>query len=384
MNEPLPSHSGRGPVPPREAAAALFDQSYPGFASWLTEYYAPLEVHVSTPHGLTAPYRLAHGGGQGDTGGVAFYKLVSVIRTNFHHGILRHRLRPDDLGAGALAANDICFPLPADPTTPVIDICFSDDRQLFARDDRGLAHLLRVVCHGCWATSGGVNFDKLRAFKLCLSGGRLRYKSGVLDTLLGPLAYGGRPMQLVGIPLVMGDTPSEKLRTTVNRLQLIAAGVRRHHPAFVLVLRVISAFALAQLDYIFEATPPPADARLMPVQRATDGVVIASLGIPNFSPRALLHAPLLAGGFGLGGAPLTRSTYPPGSFCFFSGRSRCPLPRPLSLVCLATLRFLSPFLFSFPPLPTFLPGAHPPKHPDLPYLFSFYLLLSLLTDFIVL
>lgn len=86
---------------PRRELPELLDELCPTFASWIQRFYDALSVYVVTPHGLTEPYRLLHGGGQGDSGGVGTYLAVGIQRTNFHEGILRLGVYPRDLRPGA-------------------------------------------------------------------------------------------------------------------------------------------------------------------------------------------------------------------------------------------------------------------------------------------
>jgi hypothetical protein len=68
------------------------------------------------------------------------------------------------------------------------EICFSDDRRLFASSDAALAHIINVVSHGCWKAGAAVNGGKLQAFKVRIVRGRLtfialRHKQRFLEPL---------------------------------------------------------------------------------------------------------------------------------------------------------------------------------------------------------
>ena len=71
---------------PRDDLSALTDVWCPGAAPWARQFYEGLRVHV-VPHGLSAPYTLAHGGDQGDSGGVGLYEVMGIIRTWYHAGV---------------------------------------------------------------------------------------------------------------------------------------------------------------------------------------------------------------------------------------------------------------------------------------------------------
>ena len=99
---------------PRQDLPTLFAPLCPTLASWLQRFYSALSVYVVTPHGLTHPCSLLHGGGQGDSGGVGAYMAVGIMRTRFHRGVLLHSLHPRDLSHGAAPASSICFAAPFD------------------------------------------------------------------------------------------------------------------------------------------------------------------------------------------------------------------------------------------------------------------------------
>ena len=69
---------------PRADLPAVVGAFAPGAGEYLEAFYAQLKVYVVTPYGLAGPYRLQHGGAQGDSGGVAAYTLCAVVCTSFH------------------------------------------------------------------------------------------------------------------------------------------------------------------------------------------------------------------------------------------------------------------------------------------------------------
>ena len=68
-------------------------------------------------------------------------------------------------------------------------------------------------------------------------------------------------------------------------------------PAYVLVLRIVLAYVVSALDYVYEAMPP-CPTRLRRTQRAVDRVLTRALRVPRNVPRALLWMPVAGGGFG--------------------------------------------------------------------------------------
>ena len=257
---------------PRCDLPALLDDTCPTLAPWLQRFYDAFQVYVVTPHGLTTPYRMAHGGGQGDSAGVGSYLAVNIQRTHFHQGVLRLGAQPRDLLPGAPPADALCYTAPHDPSTLIPEVCYSDDRRLFGRSDAALAHLLDITCHGCWKAGAAVNPTKLQTFKLRLQHGRLTYLPGNVPCQVNPLQHRRGGLALAGVPLVMGASVAPLLQPTLKKLRLIHSGILRLQPTYILALRIVLSFALARLDYLFGAVPPRLPA-LQPLQRATDAVL---------------------------------------------------------------------------------------------------------------
>ena len=283
---------------PRSDAIPLLDLLSPGFGDWLCQFYKDFAIHVVTPHGLTNPYQLQSGGGQGDSGGVGGYLCIRRLRHAFLMGLLQQGCRPRDLDHCARHSCDTCF-TPPGHTAPLPEIGFSDDGRLLARSEEGLGHLIDITCHGCWSAGGSVNTAKLSTFKIQLVNGVLRYRTGTVLTIIGPLSHRTHGLSLVGIPVVMGESATAATTATLSRLRLIHASIHRLQPSYTLALRVVLAFAIAKLDYIYDAIPPPPQQQLRAVQRATDMALTAALLIPKSAPKCLLYAPITAGGFGV-------------------------------------------------------------------------------------
>lgn len=169
---------------------------------------------------------------------------------------------------------------------------------MFARSDAALAHLLDIVCHGCWKAGAAVNATKLRTFKIRLVSGRLTYLTGSTYPQIGPLRHHRGGLCLAGIPLLMGDTLRPSLQSTLRKLQTIHAGICRLRPSYILALRVVISFAISRLDYLFDALPPPPTC-LQSLQRAVNNALTVAINVPRSIPKALLYAPLSVGGFGI-------------------------------------------------------------------------------------
>ena len=217
---------------PRSSLPAVPDITCPTLAPWLQQFYDAFSVYVVTPHGLTPPYQLLHGAGQGDSGGVGCYLAVGVQRTWFHRGTLMLGAHPRDLRPGPPPAHHLCFTAPHENTLIVPEVCYSDDRRLFARGDAALAHLIDVACHGCWKAGAAVNASKLQTFKIRAAGGRLVYVAGTTYPQIGPLRHCRGGLSLAGIPLIMGNTVQATLRPTIRKLRTIHAGICRLRPSY--------------------------------------------------------------------------------------------------------------------------------------------------------
>lgn len=107
-------------------------------------------------------------------------------------------------GGAPPSSRSTCFTAPYDPNHIIPEVCYSDDRRLFASGDAALAHLIDVVCHGCWKAGAAVNGSKLRTFKVRLVGGKLQYIAGCVYPEVGPIQHCRGGLCLAGIPLVMG------------------------------------------------------------------------------------------------------------------------------------------------------------------------------------
>lgn len=94
---------------PRESCGALLGEAAPGLGDWLHRFYDSLMVYVMTPFGPTDAYPLLHGGAQGDSMGVGTHEAVGIRRTEFHLGVLRGGLSPEDLAGGGPSLANTCL-----------------------------------------------------------------------------------------------------------------------------------------------------------------------------------------------------------------------------------------------------------------------------------
>ena len=53
-----------------------------------------MEALVASPYGMAGPYRLAHGGAQGDNVGVGYFIQVLKKGTKYLRYVVRHAVRP--------------------------------------------------------------------------------------------------------------------------------------------------------------------------------------------------------------------------------------------------------------------------------------------------
>ena len=134
-------------------------------------------------------------------------------------------------------------------------------------------------------------------YHLVLRSRRLHYAPGTLPTTLGPLPLQSGGFMLTGVPLVMGEHPGPQIAKAEASLAKIERALYRLRPAYVLVLRIVLAYVVSTLDYVYEAMPP-CPTRLLHTQRAVDRVLTRAPWVPRNVPRALLWMPVAGGGFG--------------------------------------------------------------------------------------
>ena len=124
----------------REAAGA-WDQEAPeeSLSPWLQRFYDGLDVWVASPYGLAGPYKLSHGGAQGDSQGVGYFSKVSEKWTEYLRHAVREGLYPEDRRPGAPDPASYVPRQPAAPHGFLPEVAFSNDRRHFALSGWGLA-----------------------------------------------------------------------------------------------------------------------------------------------------------------------------------------------------------------------------------------------------
>jgi hypothetical protein len=257
---------------PREDTPALLDDIAPRLGNWLQRYYGRLHIRTVTPHGLTDPFPMAHGGGQGDSGGVGAYLAVGIQRTRCHRGVILRHLDPRCPAVRLDSTPEPVLRCPFDPQRVLLEIAYSDDRRPMAQTGRGLEALLNAMTHACWAAGGTVNTAKLQAFHVVMREGRLQYAPGAVRPAVGniPLRRGG--LSLAGIPLVMAERAGALQQKVEKRLRAVSAAVVRLQPTFLLAVRIVLGYAISQLDYVFSACPATATF-LQPLQVLIDSIL---------------------------------------------------------------------------------------------------------------
>ena len=158
------------------------------------------------------------------------------------------------------------------PTAPhgfLPEVTFNDDRRHFALTGWGLAWLMGMCAVTCAAACGSVQVGKLKVYHLVLHNRRLHHAPGTLPTTLGPLPVQLRGFMLTGIPLVMGEHPSPQIAKAAASLAKIERALYHLRPACVLILRIVLAYVISALNYVYEAMPPY-PTRLRRGQRAVD------------------------------------------------------------------------------------------------------------------
>ena len=149
----------------------------------------------------------------------------------------------------------------------------------------------------CAAACGSLQVGKLKVSRLVLRNRQLHYAPGSLPTTPGPLPLQSGGFMLTGIPLVMGEHLTPQIAKAEASLAKIERALYHLRPAYVLVLRIVLAYVVSVLDYVYEAMPP-CPTRVRRTQPVVDKVPTEALRVPRNVPRALLWMPVAGGGFG--------------------------------------------------------------------------------------
>ena len=258
---------------------------------WYQSFYGRLSIYVQSPYGLVGPYRMLHGGAQGDSMGVGGFKELGSVRSRANAAIVANALRPETGGPGGPDPADWCPVHPACAAEYVPEVSSSDDRRIFAYTDAGAAHVLRVSQKTCLAGGGAINRSKLKGYLLVDKGGALGYAASQLSTVLGVIKTDSADLAMVKIPVVMGEPPRAVLVKYEEALRHLHWAVPRTEPVYALALRVVTTFALTKADFVLDVVPA-VGLNLEACQRLSDGIHRRALGLPRSFPRTLLYRPL--------------------------------------------------------------------------------------------
>ena len=254
-------------------------------------FYDRLAVYVQTPFGLVGPYRMLHGGAQGDSMGVGGFKELGPIRSRANAAMVPRALRPESGLPGGPDPVEWCPAHPAEPSEYVPEVSFSDDRRIFAYSDEGICHALRVSQKTCLAGGGDVNRAKLQAFCPTLREGAIQYNKGTIETAMGALQVCTSDLAMVKVPIVMGESPRAVPGKYRDALRHLGWALPRTAPSYALATRVVAGFALAKADFVFDAVPV-LGTDLTDIQKLSDVIHRRALRLPRSFPRAVLYRPL--------------------------------------------------------------------------------------------
>ena len=227
---------------------------------------------------------------------VGYFSNISEKQTEYLRHAVHEGLYPEDQRP---CAPDLTAYVPRQPVAPpgfLPEVAFSDDRCHFAITGWGLAWLMGMCAVTCVAACGSVRVGKVKVYHLIRCNRWLHYAPDTLPMPLGPLSLQSGGFMLTGVPLVMGEQPCQQIAKAEASLAKIERALYRLHPAYVLVLRIVLAYVISPLDYVYEAMPV-CPTRLRRTQRAMDKVLTRALRVPRNIPRSLLWMPSAGGGF---------------------------------------------------------------------------------------
>ena len=188
--------------------------------------------------------------------GVGLFGAAGVMRTQFNSDVLRHGLSPSCLCHLRVDPLALYPTLPWSPSEICPGVVFSNDRTLFGRSFEDLGQVLEANGQSCWSVGGLTHSVKLQAYRFEYQAAGLRFVEGRWDSFLGPVPLEAGGLVMVGVPLMMGEPPSEKLCKVEARLRALRSRVLSLRPSYVMCLRVVHVYALAVTDFVFDAMPP--------------------------------------------------------------------------------------------------------------------------------
>ena len=258
---------------------------------WYQSFYGKLSIYLQSPSGLVGPYRMLHGGAQGDSMAVGGFKELGFVPSRVNAAIVANALRRETGGPGGPHPADRCPVHPACAAEYVPEVSSSDDRRIFAYTDAGAAHVLRVSQKTCLAGGGAINRSKLKGYLVVDKGGALGCASSQPSTVLAVIKTDSADLAMVKIPVVMGEPPRAVLVKYEAALRHLHWAVPRTEPVYALALRVVTTFAPTKADFVLDVVPA-VGLNLEACQRLSDGIHRRALGLPRSFPRTLLYRPL--------------------------------------------------------------------------------------------
>ena len=260
-----------------------------------------MRVWVASPYGLVVAYHLAHGGAhggaQGDNMGVGYFMKVSKKWPEFLCYVVRHSLRPEDMCLGNLLPGACVPQQPVWPHRVLPEVDFSVNCRHFALSGWG-----PCTTHGPMRRGLRLGSAEVRKLKVYLLPAARRpphlVHEGHTAHLPGALDQQTDGFMLTRVRLVMGDHPREQLAKAEANLEKVGRTLGALQPPYLLVLRVLLAFMVSALDYVYTVMPPHRQ-RPREVQRALDRVLTRALRVPHNVRLASLWTPPNHSGFGI-------------------------------------------------------------------------------------
>ena len=127
------------------------------------DFYAHPNVFVQSPFGLVGPYKLLHGGPQGDTMGLGgFKKLINVWTNAVNVVIVSEGLRPESGRPGGLGPKTWCPSHPAMHAEQVPHVSSTVDCRIASFVDAASLRVLPIGLMSCMAGNGAINNTTLK------------------------------------------------------------------------------------------------------------------------------------------------------------------------------------------------------------------------------
>jgi len=191
---------------------------------------------------------MLQGAAQGDSMGFGAYMLPRILRDK------------------ALRTTVSGPPHPCLTSEEGPEVVFADDSRQFGRSAAELGTIVNAAATLANESGASVHPDKLRAYCINLSAGKLVYRADTVYTDIGPLVTHHSGLRVVGIPCVMGDDVSSLLAVSQRAAQNVLRSVCRYRPSYILALRIMLAYVVSSLEYKL-AIVPVTVAELAPLQR---------------------------------------------------------------------------------------------------------------------